>query len=120
MLVEGFGPGETIGLIFSELGIADKIKTVRTERIYVFPDFALEKPETYSDFFWRRKKFKELFPSDSEGIDKYYKFYIKMMEIATIARNAEHSKGLKSFILKIRMFLKLLPVLSKMKWTNKY
>jgi len=118
MLVEGFGPGEPVGLVFSELGIADKINTIRTERAYVFPDFDLYKPETYNDIFWRREKFKELFPSDLEGIDKYYKFYIKMMEIVTLARKAEYSGGLKSIFSKIKMFLKLLPVLPKMKWNS--
>ena len=118
MLVEGFGPGEPVGLVFSELGIADKIDTVRTERAYIFPDFELYKPESYSDFFWRREKFKEIFPPDSKGIDKYYKFYIKMMEIVTLARKAEYSEGLKSIFSKIKMFLKLLPVLPKMKWNS--
>ena len=118
MLVEDFGPGEPVGLVFSELGIADKIDTVRTERAYIFPDFELYKPESYSDFFWRREKFKEIFPPDSKGIDKYYKFYIKMMEIVTLARKAEYSEGLKSIFSKIKMFLKLLPVLPKMKWNS--
>jgi len=74
---------EPIGLVFSELEVLDKIETIRTERAYIFPDFALYKPDKYSDIFWRREKFKELFPSDAKGIDKYYKFYIKMMEIVT-------------------------------------
>ncbi|TFG14895.1 MAG: NAD(P)/FAD-dependent oxidoreductase [Promethearchaeota archaeon] len=116
MLIEGAGQGEPIGLIFSELGVFDKIKTIRTERAYVFPDFALYKPEKYTDVLWRREKFKELFPSDIGGIDKYYKFYYKMMEIATFARRAEQAKGLKSLALKIKMFLKLLPLLPKKNW----
>ncbi|TFG06601.1 MAG: NAD(P)/FAD-dependent oxidoreductase [Promethearchaeota archaeon] len=117
MLVEGFGPEEPVGLVFSELGIADKIKTVRTERAYVFPDFALYKPEKYDDFFWRREKFKELFPSDAKGIDKYYNFYIKMMGLATLGRKAERAGGLKSAILKLKLIFKLLPLLPKRNWS---
>ena len=116
MLIEGVGQGEPIGLVFSELGILDKIKTIRTERAYVFPDFGLYKPEKFNDVFWRREKFKELFPSDADGIDKYYKFYVKMMEIATLARRSERAKGIKSTILKIKMILKLLPLLPKKNW----
>ena len=116
MLIEGVGQGEPIGLVFSELGILDKIKTLRTERAYVFPDFGLYKPEKFNDVFWRREKFKELFPSDADGIDKYYKFYVKMMEIATLARRSERAKGIKSTILKIKMILKLLPLLPKRNW----
>ena len=103
MLVEGFGPGEPVGLVFSELDVFDKIETKRTERAYIFPDFALHKPDKYSDIFWRRERFKELFPSDSKGIDKYYKFYIKIMEIVTLAQKAERASGLKSLFLTIRM-----------------
>jgi phytoene dehydrogenase-like protein len=116
MLIEGVGEGEPIGLIFSELGILDKIKTIRTERAYIFPDFDLYKPKKFTDIFWRREKFKELFPSDKEGIDNYYNLYIKMMEIITLARRAERVKGTKSMILKIKMFLKLLPLLPKRNW----
>jgi len=118
MLVEGFGPGEPVGLVFSELDVFDKIETKRTERAYIFPDFALHKPDTYTDIFWRREKFKELFPADSKGIDKYYKFYIKMMEIVTLAQKAERASGLKSLFLTIRMFLKLLPLLPKKSWDS--
>ncbi|MFX0072887.1 MAG: NAD(P)-binding protein, partial [Candidatus Hermodarchaeota archaeon] len=116
MLVEGFGPEEPVGLVFSELGIMDKIKSVRTERAYIFPDFALYKPEKFSDFFWRKEKFKELFPTDAKGLDKYYDFYIKMMKIATLARKAEQAKGLKSVILKLKLILNLLPLLPKKDW----
>lgn len=49
MLIEGFGPEEPIGLVFSELEVLDKIETIRTERAYIFPDFALYKPDKYSD-----------------------------------------------------------------------
>jgi prolycopene isomerase len=116
MLIEGIGSGEPIGLVLSELGIFDKVKTIRTERAYIFPDFDLYKPEKYSDLFWRREKLKELFPSDAEGLDNYYKFYVRMMEIATLARKSEGIKGIKSILLKIRIILKLLPVLTKKGW----
>ena len=106
MLIEGVGQGEPIGLVFSELGILDKIKTLRTERAYVFPDFGLYKPEKFNDVFWRREKFKELFPSDADGIDKYYKFYVKMMEIATLARRSERAKSIKSTILHLKCKLR--------------
>jgi prolycopene isomerase len=116
MLVEGFGPEEPAGLVFSELNVFDKIKTVRTERAYVFPDFALYKPNMYDDIFWRRERFKELFPEDAKGIDKYYQFYLKMMELATLGRRAERVKGLKSLFIKIKLILKLLPLLPKRNW----
>ncbi|MBD3254131.1 MAG: NAD(P)-binding protein [Candidatus Lokiarchaeota archaeon] len=116
MLVEGFGPEEPAGLVFSELGVLKDIKTVRTERAYVFPDFALYKPDKYEDVFWRRERFKELFPEDSEGIDKYYEFYKKMFGLATLARKSEQAKGLKSVILKIKMIFKLFLVISKKNW----
>jgi prolycopene isomerase len=116
MLIEGIGPGEPIGVILSELELLDQIKTIRTERAYVFPDFDLYKPEKYNDFFWRREKLKELFPSDAQGIDKYYKFYIRMMDISTLAGRYERSKGMQSALLRMKLMLKLLPVISKKNW----
>ncbi len=116
MLIEGLGPGEPAGSVFSDLRLFKKVKTVRTERAYIFPDFALYKPEKYDDFFWRREKFKELFSQDAKGIDKYYKLYVKMMNIATLGRKSEQLKGIKSFLMKINIYLKLLPLLPKAKW----
>ncbi|MHA1723752.1 MAG: hypothetical protein ACTSXH_02790 [Promethearchaeota archaeon] len=62
MLVEAFGPGEGVGLIFAELGISDKIKTVRMERASIFPDFNLYKLEVYNDFFGKKRNSKNFFP----------------------------------------------------------
>jgi phytoene dehydrogenase-like protein len=44
MLVKGFGPGEVVGTILSELGIFDQIETVRDDRAYSFPDFEICRP----------------------------------------------------------------------------
>src|SRR5512139_3921687 len=53
LIVEGLGPDEPLGLILSELGIADQVRVRVEDRGYVFPDFALSKPEAYQGPRWR-------------------------------------------------------------------
>ncbi len=47
MLVSGFQPRERANRILAELGVADKIKVVQSDRGTSFPDFTIWKPEKY-------------------------------------------------------------------------
>ncbi len=116
LLVEGFGSGEQVGNILSDLNLTDKVDLSRNDRVYSFPDFKIEKPEEYGGPYWRREMLKELFPDDSTGLDRYYKDYVRFMELMTLARRSERSSGLAALWLKIRLYLKLLPFLRKIKW----
>lgn len=116
LIIERFGPDESVGKVLSEIDVLKKIRTIRAERTYVFPDFDLYKPENHEDNFWRKEKLAELFPSEVIGLEKYYKFYVRMWEIATLALKAKYSRGSKSMFLKLRMSIKLLPLLLKKNW----
>ncbi len=113
LLLEGLGPDEPFGKLLGELGVDDKIEIIRDEREYIFPDFRLDKPKEYGGFKWRLERLKEVSPEDAKGLEEYWKYYKRFTKIMTFARRMDFSKGLKSFINKIRMYLNLLPLASK-------
>ena len=99
MLVEGFGPGEVVGTILSELGIFDQIETVRDDRAYSFPDFEICRPDQYAGPAWRIDHLKEVFPAESGNLDRYYRFYGRIMKLRDLAFRAERSRGLSAISL---------------------
>ena len=116
LLIEGLGPEEQIGYVLEELNLLDKIRILRDDRTYVFPDVKVEKPEEYGGLFWRKEFFSKLFPEDKQGLEAYYRDYVKFYELATLGTEAERTGGLSALWLKARLYLKLLPFLSKMNW----
>ncbi len=117
LILEGFAPGEQAGYILEDLGIADKIRTVKNDRIYSFPDFVIRRPDAYAGPWWRKEFFKKLFPEDADGIDEYYRLYVRFMELVTLARRSERETGIRSLVLKARLYLKLLPLLPRIGWS---
>ncbi|MBC7227936.1 MAG: NAD(P)/FAD-dependent oxidoreductase [Thermoflexales bacterium] len=105
LLLEGFGPGEPAGEILAELGLDDRVRTVPDDRGAVFPDFSFWKPAEYAGPYWRREHLKRLFPEEGEGLDRYYRFYDRMMDLMALARRAERARGLRALLLKAWMFL---------------
>ncbi len=105
LLLEGFGPGEPAGEILAELGLDGRVRTVRADRGAVFPDFSFWKPAEYAGPYWRREHLKRIFPDEREGLDRYYRFYDRMMDLMALARQAERAHGLQALLLKARMFL---------------
>lgn len=117
LLLEGLAPGEQVGEILAELGITDRIGLVRDQRAYVFPDFRLSKPDDDAGPFWRKRQLKTLFPDESDGIERYYRFYRRVMEVTTLARRAERSRRPASDLEKAHMAARLLPLLRGRHWT---
>jgi all-trans-retinol 13,14-reductase len=105
LLLEGFGAGEPAGEVLAELGLADQVRLVRKDRGVSFPDFQLWKPAEYEGAYWRRERLKELFPEESEGLDRYYRFYDQVMDLMALARQVERAGGLAALLLQVRMFL---------------
>jgi len=110
LLLEGFAPHEKLGKILAELGIYDKIGIIREDRGQVLPDFAIWRPKEYQGKYWRREFFKKLFPSESEGLDSYYRYYDQIMTLMAISNRLEWAKGLKAIWLKLKIFPKYLKV----------
>jgi phytoene dehydrogenase-like protein len=117
LIIEGLGPGEPLGLIMAELGVADKIHTRLEDRGYVFPDFAIRKPAAYAGVKWRIEYLKSLFPQDADGLERYWRDYLRFTRLMTIGRRMEHATGLEKLALQAHLYLTLLPFLPKMKWS---
>ncbi|MFX0075784.1 MAG: phytoene desaturase family protein [Candidatus Hermodarchaeota archaeon] len=110
LLLEGLAPHEKLGKIMLELGIYEKINVIQEDRGQVLPDFEIWRPKEYKGKYWRREYFKELFPSESEGLDNYYRYYDQVMTLMAINNQLEWSKGLKALWLKLKIFPKFLKV----------
>lgn len=117
LLLEGFGPGEIAHEILAELGIVEQVRAVRDDRGICFPDFALWKPETYRGPYWRREQLKALFPEEAEGLDRYYRFYDRMMDLMALARRAEAATGAAALLLELRAWLAFRGVKAMESWS---
>jgi phytoene dehydrogenase-like protein len=117
LIIEGFESGEQAGKVIDELGLRDKIKLIRADRIYDFPDFVIKPPKDYEGIWWRKDFFLKQFPEEKRGIKKYYRYYRRMMAVISLARLGEKTKGFKSLLFKVAMYGKLLPLLPKAKWS---
>ena len=84
MLLRGFGPGEPGGVILDELGIRDKLTLKRYDRGIVMPDFELWHPKEYKGPYWRREYLKDIFPDERNGLDRYYEFYDRVMDLMAL------------------------------------
>jgi phytoene dehydrogenase-like protein len=116
--VDGFAPGDKGRIVLEELGVSEQVKSIHEDRGLAVPDFALWKPKEYEGPYWRRDRLKQLFPAESDNLDRYYRFYDQMMALMALARQAESSAGLKAFWLKLRMLLALQSVKGKMNWNG--
>jgi len=105
LVLEGMGPGEPAGIVLAELGVADRVPMARADRGIAFPDFALWKPAEYAGPYWRRERLKQLFPEESEGLDRYYQFYDQVMDLMALLRRSERASGLPAWLIKARMAL---------------
>ncbi|MHA1490444.1 MAG: phytoene desaturase family protein [Promethearchaeota archaeon] len=119
LLIEGIGPHEMIGKVLIELGLADKIQLIFEDRGQVFPDFEFWSPDKYEGPYWRREMLKQLFPSEKEGLDQYYKFYDRIMKLMAMGSRLEWEKGLKTLLLKFRMLSSFIRVKKKVNWNAK-
>ncbi len=105
LLLEGLGPGEPAGEVLAELGIANQVRLAQEDRGVVFPDFSIWKPEEYGGPYWRRERLKELFPHERDGLDRYYRFYDRVMDLVALARREQQTDGLAALLLKAQMWL---------------
>ncbi len=117
LLLEGLAPHEKLGKMLIELGIYDKLELIKEDRGQSFPDFQVWRPEEYKGPYWRREYFKELFPKESEGLDRYYEFYDRMMAIAYLGNQLPFVKGFEALIIKLKLLFKFLKVKKFKDWS---
>lgn len=117
MLVMGLGKGEPSGDVLDALGILGRLQVKKDDRRYVFPDFDLAKPTDYSDPRWRMERLKEIFPKESRGLDRYWRDLLRFTRLMTRARQLDKTAGLGTLATQARLYLSLVPFLSRMSWS---
>ncbi len=117
LMLEGFGKDEPIGQILVELGIHDQVPSEIDQRGYVFPDYEIRTPDTYGGPQWRMDFLKKQFPEEADGLDKYWKDYLRFTRLMTFGRKADKASGFAKTILMARLYWTLLPLLPKAKWS---
>jgi len=117
MLLRGFGPGEPGGVILDELGITDKVTLERYDRGIVMPDFELWHPKEYKGPYWRREYLKDIFPDETDGLDRYYEYYDRIMDLMALRYRATKARGLKKLFLKLWTWRAFAPIKHMRGWS---
>jgi phytoene dehydrogenase-like protein len=110
MLIPDLSQGEPGRKILEQLEVSDMVQVVKSYRENYFPDFRISKPETYKGIYWRKDYFKELFPENAEGLEKYYKIYDRIHDIMALSNKSD-------YLSKIKLFMKFLPLMRKKNWS---
>jgi phytoene dehydrogenase-like protein len=119
LLVEGFGFDEPVGEVLADLGLTGRVPVEKDDRGYIFPDFAITKPDTYGGPQWRMEFLKEIFPEDAAGLDRYWRGYLRFTRLMTLGRALAKAQGLRKLALNLKLYWALLPFLPKLKWSAK-
>jgi all-trans-retinol 13,14-reductase len=118
LLLEGFAPGDKGRIILEELNVSEQVISVHEDRGLSMPGFTLWKPEVYAGPYWRRDRLKELFPAESDALDRYYRFYDRMIALMSLSRRIENAHGLSALWLKLRMLAAFQAVKDKVNWNS--
>lgn len=110
MMVPDLGPGEPGWNILNRLGVAGKINTLRAYRENYFPDFRIGRPREFEGPHWRREALKKQYPEDARGLERYYRLYERIHDLVSL----NNQTGFSS---RLRLLLKLLPVIRKKNWS---
>ena len=108
LLIGDMLEGEPIYEFLSSLGI--KLETMRADRDSAFLDFKIIRPKEYLGPYWRRDYLKTIFPEDSDGLDRYYKFYDNVMHLRflfTLKDSLYKKLSIMYTFLKIKKYTKM-------------
>jgi phytoene dehydrogenase-like protein len=117
LILEGFAPGDKGRVILEELGVSGQVKAIHEDRGLVMPEFSMWKPKEYEGPYWRRERLRALFPGEAKQIGRYYRFYDQMINLMSLARQAETARGMAGLWLKLRMALAFQPVRNRVNWS---
>lgn len=106
LMLTGFEKGGICNTILKELQV--EYDSVLCDRGSVFNDFALWKPEIYAGPRWRKNKLIEIFPNEKRGLNKYYRFYDRMVTIYDIQEKLELKEN---FFLKLQLVINFLNIM---------
>jgi phytoene dehydrogenase-like protein len=118
LLLEGFAPGDKGRAILEELGISEQVPALVADRLLSMPEFTLQPPQAYAGPLWRRERLKQLFPDESHALERYYRFYERMIGLMSMGRRSETARGLEGLWLKVRMLLAFQTVKKYLHWNG--
>ena len=110
MIVPDLGEGEPARQILEHLGISEKVIGIKGYRENFFPDFRIERPKEFKGREWRKAYFKEIFPEDANGLERYYDIYERIHDLSALTTK-------KGMISKLKQLIKFLPIMSKKEWS---
>ena len=110
MIVPDLGEGEPARQILEHLGISEKVIGIKGYRENFFPDFRIERPKEFKGREWRKAYFKEIFPEDANGLERYYDIYERIHDLSALTTK-------KGMISKLKQLIKFLPMMSKKEWS---
>lgn len=116
LLLDGFAPGDKGRRILEELGVSDQVPAVQEDRGLEIMGLPLWKPEEYEGPSWRKQRLKVLFPEETQALDRYYRFYDRVIRLFSLARQSENAHGIPALILKLRMLLAFQPLKKFVDW----
>ena len=116
LLLEGLGPNEPVRNILEEFDLMKLLPIVNEDRGLCTPDFSFWRPEEYKGLYWRREVLKEIFPEESSNLDRYYKFYLRMIRLVTLFKQSDQANGFNKIMLKAKLLFTLLPIKKMLKW----
>jgi phytoene dehydrogenase-like protein len=110
LLLGDLGPGEPAWRVLDRLDLTGRVPTVQSYREYSFPDFRIERPPVCPGRWWRKEALARQFPEDRHGLDRYYRLYERIHDLAGLS-------GRRDPIARIRFLLTALPVARKQRWS---
>lgn len=110
MLVPDMMPGEPGGKVLEKLGIADSVPLSKSYRGNVFKDFEVFRPEQYTTPYGRKERLAELFPHETKGLDGYYRFHERVMDVISLYNQ-------EGVLAKLKFFFKLFSILTRKNWS---
>ena len=108
LLIGDMLEGEPIYEFLKDLGI--HLDTVRADRDIIMPDYDMVTPSNYMGPYWRRDRLKELFPEESDNLDRYYRFYDDVMNLrylSTLPQTAINKIKLALAFMKIKKYVNM-------------
>ena len=108
LLVGDMLEGEPVYEFLKSLGI--HLDTIRADRDIIMPEYEIITPNEYKGPYWRRDRLKEEFPHESKNLDKYYKYYDKVMHLrylSTLPQTLINKLKLMIQALKLKKYFKM-------------
>jgi phytoene dehydrogenase-like protein len=118
LLLDGFEPGDRGRRILEELGISEKVPTIHEDRGLEIEGLDLWKPRVYEGPYWRREKLKEIFPEESDALDRYYRYYDRVIRLLSLIKQSEEERGIRLSILKMRLWLEFQGLTKYATWSG--